>query len=679
MSTAITPKFPKFLHGGDYNPDQWLDRPDILEKDIELMKKSHCNCMSVGIFSWAQLEPYEGVYRLDWLADVIDNLYKNGIYTILATPSGGKPAWMTERYPEIARVNTNGQHELQGRRQNHCMSSPIYREKVRQINQKLAERFANHPGVIMWHISNEFGNADSDCHCEHCQAAFREWLKNKYKTLDNLNYQWWNHFWSHTYTSWNQVHSPLPYGEYTCLGLLLDWKRFITDLTYDFIRAEAEAVRPYNPQLPVTTNLMNMFGGLDYFKIKDVIDVISWDNYPYWHSSDSEIGEAQRSATCHDLMRSLIPGKPFMLMESCPGPVSWHPASRVKRPGMHKLSSLQAVAHGSDTVQYFQWRMSRGGFEKFHGAVVDHYGEGDTRMFKEVTDVGETLEKIQDVYGSTVKNDVAILFDWQNRWATEVTLGPRKCGMHYDDDIYRHHQWFWENNIGVDFVCEDSDISGYKVVVAPLMYMLREGFAEKIRAFVANGGTFITTYVSGLVNENDLCYLGGFPGLIGDVLGMRATETDGLYDRQTIDVNYHGKIYQAFELCDLIAPSTAETIAEYASEFYASTPAITVNKFGKGKAYYLGARLGLDFLRDFYPQIMKDAQVEPVIGTKLPEGVVATRRTNEKEAFLFIQNYNNAPVQISLDRTYRDLQAGTDVSGSLELGNYGIAILSCPK
>lgn len=296
-----TPKFPHMLHGGDYNPEQWLDQPEVLEEDIRLFRKAHINCVSLGIFSWAKLEPEEGVYDFGWLDEIIDRLYANGIYTVLATPSGARPQWLAQKYPEVLRVRPDGLRNFYGHRQNHCYTSPLYREKVTQIDTLLAEHYANHPAVILWHISNEFGG---ECHCELCQAAFREWVQKKYGTLDKLNHAWWANFWSHTYTDWSQVHSPSPVGETSVHGLDLDWRRFVTHQTIDFMKTEIAAVKAVNPDIPVTTNMMTMYTyELNYFAFRDALDVISWDNYPEWHNplyGQRGSGEGLRHDTRYD-------------------------------------------------------------------------------------------------------------------------------------------------------------------------------------------------------------------------------------------------------------------------------------------------------------------------------------------------------------------------------------------
>ncbi|MDD6760590.1 MAG: beta-galactosidase, partial [Turicibacter sp.] len=466
------------LHGADYNPEQWLDRPDILARDIELMKEAHCNVVSMGMFSWSMLEPEEGNYQFEWLESVINNLYDNGIYTFLSTPSGARPHWLAKKYPEVLRVEKNRVRNLFGLRHNHCYTSPAYREKVAQINGELAKRFANHPGVLLWHLSNEYGG---ECHCPLCQEAFRNWLKEKYQTLDALNDAWWTTFWSHRYTSWDQIESPAPHGEMMLHGLNLDWYRFVSHQTLDFVKWEKDSVKSYNPELPVTINMMYYFYGINYFDTKDLIDIVSWDSYPVWHkagTTDLEIG--CDTAMMHDIMRS-IKNEPFLLMESTPSMTNWQNVAKLKKPGMHMLSSMQAVAHGSNSVQYFQWRKSRGASEKFHGAVIDHYGKSDTRVFREVSELGQRLEGLTSLTETCNQAQVAILFDWDNRWAIDDMQGPRNIGMHYKETIQQHYKAFWKMGIPTDFVDMSGDISKYKVLVAPMMYLLRNGFEQKIK------------------------------------------------------------------------------------------------------------------------------------------------------------------------------------------------------
>lgn len=377
------------LHGADYNPEQWLDTPEVLEEDIRLMQQAGINCVSVGIFSWTALEPAEGAYTFQWLDQVIEHLYENGIYTVLATPSGAKPGWMAKKYPEILRVEADRRRNLQGGRHNHCYTSPVYREMVTRMNTRLARRYAHHPGVILWHVSNEI---QGECHCPLCQAAFRSWLKEKYGSLEKLNKAYWTAFWSHTYTDWEEIESPAPQGETNVHGLVLDWRRFCTAQTVDFFRVETAPLRAENPEIPVTMNMMGFYDGIDYWQFLPELDIISWDSYPGWHNGDgNEGGNAVWNGAYCDAMRAMK-HKPWLLMENSPSTTNWIGASRHKRPGFHRLTAIQNLAHGSDSIQYFQWRQSRGSCEKFHSAVVSHNPSPEVRIFREVAGVGAMLK-----------------------------------------------------------------------------------------------------------------------------------------------------------------------------------------------------------------------------------------------------------------------------------------------
>ena len=678
----INPRFPHFMHGGDYNPDQWTE--DIWLEDMRLMKLANCNTMSVAIFAWSRLEPEEGKYDFSWLDRVMDLLAENGGYAVLATPSGARPAWLSQKYPEVLRVRADGGRNLHGRRHNHCPTSPVYREKTRLINHKLAERYQNHPALLVWHASNEYSG---ECFCDLCQDKFRNWLRARYNDdLDLLNQAWWSSFWSHTYSDWSQVEPPSPIGETSLHGLNLDWKRFITDQTIDFFKCETEPLRELTPNVPVTTNFMGLFPGLNYPKFAQSVDVISWDNYPVWHTTDADWKLAVNIAFVHDQNRSMKDGKPFMLMESTPSNTNWQPVPKLKRPGMHKLSSLQAVAHGSDTVQYFQWRKSRGSAEKFHGAVVDHVGHENTRVFQEVAELGAILQKLDGVIGTTVRPDVAIIYDWENRWGIEDMegLGRDRERRAYPQTCQAHYQPFWTRGIPVDIVAEEADFSRYKLVVAPMLYMLKPGVADRLKQFVANGGTLVTTYWSGIVNETDLCFLGGWPGGgLREVLGVWDEEIDTLRpdERNPIEMQAANELglkgdYQAYDYCSLIHAEGARVLATYGSDFYAGRPALTVNDYGQGQAYYMAARADEHFLSDFYGKLAEKLDLLRALPVELPEGVTAQLREGDGEKYIFVMNFNPAPVSVALNGgAYQSMTSGETVSGKLDLPEYGVEIL----
>ena len=643
----------KLLHGGDYNPEQWLDRPDILEQDIELMKKARVNTVTLGVFSWSVLEPEEGVFRLDWLADIIHNLYANGIRTILATPSAARPAWLAHKYPEVRRVRADRVRELYNRRQNYCYTSSIYREKVRTIDQKLAQRFGDDPAVILWHISNEMGG---DCHCALCQAEFRRWLQARYGTLEALNKAWNARFWSHDYTEWEQIESPAPQGENAVQALALDWKRFVSDRHIDFLKFERDTVKEMAPNAKFTVNMMYRFDGIDYFKMAKEIDVASWDNYPTWHKPSETVEEtALDTAMMHDLFYSMK-DKPFLLMESSPSFTNWQPVSKQKKPGIAELAALQTVAHGADSVLYFQWRASRGAEEKLHGAVIGHDGREDARSFTETAQVGLRLEALAEITAVKREKQAAIVHDWQNKWALEGSCGPRNAGMGYWDELKRHYNALAREGIAVEFVDQNADLTGYGLVVVPMLYLLTDAFAKKLCAFAQNGGTVIVTYWSGVVDESDLCRLVDTPYGLTELLGLHRTEIDGMYDGETRrcvpSAGCTLPAAQASTLCEVAAldeKDPAEPLSLYDEDYFAGHPAAAVHRYGKGRAYYLASRFDEAFYRAFYHDAAKEIGLSPAWPEALPEGVLAVRRGS----FVFVQNCTEQPATVGntvLDR-----------------------------
>lgn len=665
MNTILNTE--KLLHGGDYNPEQWLSHPEILEQDIAYFKKAHINEVSMGIFSWAMLEPKEGEFHFEWMEEIIEKLYQNGISVILATPSGARPKWLADQYPEVLRVDESRHRNLYGLRHNHCYTSPVYREKIRLINMELAKRFGNHPAVVAWHISNEYGG---ECHCELCQKEFRNWLKEKYVTIENLNRAWATTFWSHIYNDFSQVESPSSRGESALHGLNLDWKRFVTDRTVDFAKHEIQAIRDAGSLKPTTVNLMYDYQGLNYHKFADVVDIISWDNYPQWHKKQEYL-TAMDDGMQHDIMRS-IQRKPFLLMESCPAATNWQPVSKLKKPGMLHAASLQAVAHGSDSVLYFQLRQSQGSSEKFHGAVIDHYGGDDTRVFKEVTTLGSDLERLAEITGTETKAKVAVVFDWENRWALEDAQGPRNEGLFYKETVEKSYYAFRKQGLDVDVIDMEQDFSEYQILAAPMLYMFRSDFSERVRQFVADGGQFILTYWSGIVDETDLCYLGGTPHGLLDVLGLRSTEIDALYEgeyNQAIPIanNEMGleKIWKCSTLCDLVKVSTADVMATYGMDFYQGMPAFTKNSYGKGNAYYICADFDQGFYDEIYAKIAETVNIECPI-ENIPEGIEVTTRYGTEYQYLFVQNFNRHAVKIVLPVEEMEVLLGNYHNGSIQ-------------
>lgn len=669
---------PRLLHGGDYNPDQWLDYPEILKKDLELMKEAKINTVSLGIFAWSALEPREGEFHFEWLDQIMDDVAAMGGNVILATPSGARPAWLSEKYPEVLRTNADRQKMLHGGRHNHCFSSPVYREKVALINRKLAERYRQHPAVIMWHISNEYGG---DCHCEYCQANFRKWLQARYGTLEALNEAWWGPFWSHSFSDWSQVESPSPIGESAVHGLNLDWKRFVTDQTIDFFEHEIKDIRHITPDIPVTTNFMAdtmdliPFQSLNYERFAKHVDILSWDCYPAWHNDwETTADLASKVGFIDDLYRSLK-DQPFLLMESTPSGVNWHPVNKTKRPGMHLLSSMQHIAHGSDSNLYFQIRKSRGSSEKFHGAVIDHDNSSDNRVFQDVKEVGTLMEKIQGVKGGGKKAKVAILYDWENNWALDDAQGYAQGTKRYPQTLQEHYRYFWNQDIPVDVVTPRYDLSGYDLVIAPMLYLLSETDMKALKEYVAAGGTLVSTYITGVVNEADLTYLNGWPEALQELFGLRVKETDVYYPKdhnriQTATGDYIVKDYAA-----LIEVQDAEVLARYQEGFYQSEAAVTRHHFGEGDAYFIAPRTEQAFLDEFYGLCTKELHLaNPLVVAGNPDVSIQSREQAGR-TYHFVMNFSEAVQEVTVAQELQDLLTGETMPKTLHLQPYQVRVL----
>ena len=640
----------QFLHGGDYNPEQWWDEPDVINQDFALFKQAKINTVTVGIFSWAKLEPQEGNYDFSWLDEIFDRVEEMNGHVILATPSGARPAWLAQKYPEVLRTDNRGNKRGFGGRHNHCLTSPIYRKKVYEINTKLAEHFGQRKSLVLWHISNEYSG---ECYCDLCKDAFRKWLKNKYGDLATLNHAWWNTFWSHTYNDWSQVNPPSPLSEMGNKGMNLDWKRFITDQTISFIDNETAPLKKITPNIPVTTNmmagnpLMDPFAGFDYQKVAHHLDFISWDSYPAWGNDGQSTEELGRNVgLIHDFFRSLK-HQNFLVMENTPSRVNWHNFDRAKRPGMHELASLQDVAHGSQGVLYFQLRASRGSSEMFHGAVIEHRHPEKTRAFKDVTKVGKDLEKISPIVATNyAKAKVAIVFSYDSYWALQ-DAESYSVNKNIWQTIQKHYRYFYEHDIPVDFVSSEDDFSQYDLLIDPMHFLMSKAYLEKIDNYVKNGGKIVGTYISGVVDENDLAYMNEWPKELQEIYGLEPLETYVLYPGQSNLINFEGKEYPVHDYCETLINCTGKVLATYSTDFYQDTPAIVEHSYGAGKGYYLACRTDYSFLEKFYEKIASELVPEIPI-TKFNDRVSIQIRENKSEKYWFVQNFSDKEEKIEL-------------------------------
>ncbi len=623
--------FKKILYGGDYNPNQWSR--EIWKEDMRLFRKANINSATINVFSWAKLQPSEHEYYFDELDEIVAMLSEENYDIVLATSTASLPAWMCKKYPEVSRVDYQGRRHKFGQRHNACPNSPVYQKYARLLAEKLAERYSENKHITCWHINNEYGG---ECYCENCEKAFRVWLKDKYQTLEALNKAWNLEFWGHTIYDWDEIVLPNELSEgigndrTAFAGISIDYHRFNSDSLLENFKMERDAVRRLIPHALITTNLMGTYKGLDYFKWAKEMDIVSWDNYPSYNTPWSLV------AMNHDLMRGLK-GQPFMLMEQTPSQQNWQPYNSLKKPGQMRAQSYQTMAHGADTIQFFQLRRSIGACEKFHGAVIGHAGTDNTRVFREVTKLGEELHALGDgLLGASNPSQVGIIFDWDNYWALEYTSGPNK-DLKYVDQLHQYYQYFYEKNIGVDMIPVDGDFSKYKAIIAPVLYMVKEGMQEKLESYVAGGGMLVTGFMSGIVDQSDNVHLGGYPGPLRKLTGIWVEEIDALAPEQINTLLFtDGTESICRLLCDIIHLETATSLADYSSNFYASSPAITKNIFGQGTVFYIGSQLEKDALEKVLDQVASLSEIRPVINISTRLEIVC--RTSQNKHYYFIIN-----------------------------------------
>jgi beta-galactosidase len=664
---------PKHIsYGGDYNPEQWPE--SVWREDVKLMLEAGVNLVTVGVFSWAKLQPSARRFDFKWLDRVLDLLHRNGIGVCLATATASPPPWLSARYPEVLPVTADGVQLQVGSRQQYSPSSRVYQKFAAALVTRLARRYRRHPALVTWHINNEYGcHIPDGCHGPESTRAFRHWLRKKYPTLDALNEAWGTAFWSQRYGQWEEIFTPRRAPYHSNPTQCLDFKRFTSDAFLALHRMELAILRRATPKIPVTTNFMGFFKPLDYRTWARELDYISWDSYP---DPSDEAAARAAAAAGHDLMRSLKPDRPFVLMEQATSGVNWRPVNMPKRPGIMRLQSLQTVARGGDGVLFFQWRASQSGAEKYHSGMVQHVPVSQSRVFAEVKVLGGELKKLQAVTGSLVRNRVAIAFDWPAWWAVELESKPGR--IDYAAWANELHRWFYCQNIGVDFVHPGSDLSGYSLVVAPALYLLAAGDAANIEKFVGRGGTLLATYFSGIVDEKEHVVLGGYPALLRKTLGLWVEEWVPYPNGRTNRVRFGGARYLCDHWCDLLHLEGAKALATYTGDFFSGSPAVTQHKFGLGSAYYLGTRLDTTGLDRLLAQVARTAKLTPPL--RAPADVEVTVRENAQNRFLFLLNHGENPARISLGKWHgRELLSGLVVSGSLHLPPLDVRVLQVAK
>ena len=673
----MKPMFDHFLFGGDWNPEQWPE--DTWEHDLDMLEDAHINEVTINVFSWALLQPAEDRYDFSMLDKIVALLVKHDFNIVMATGTAALPGWMVRLHPETIRTEQNGTRHVFGGRHNFCPTSPYFRKASRALAAHVAERYAGTSGLVAWHVCNEYGGGGGLCYCDHCAEAFRTWLKNKYGTVEALNKAWCANFWSHTIYDWGDVVPPVSYGDgisdAKCVvsGLQMDYRRFQNQAQLACYTNERDAIRAYDAATPITTNLMGTFKDLDYFEWAKEMDVVSWDNYPGMDTPPSF------TAMCHDLMRGIGGNKPFMLMEQTPNQQNWFPFCKVKRPGEVRKLSWQAVSHGADAVQFFQMKQSIGGCERFHGAVIAHDGTEQSRVFKETAALGGELDRIgKRIMGSEIRAKVAIMFDWQSYWSLEGCVGPT-AGFSYPNEVHRFYRAFWRRNVPVDIIESTTPLDKlkqYDLVVAPALITVLPGVAETLESYVSEGGSFITGYMAGIHDEHDLVVPGGYPGKLRDLMGVWVEEIDALAPDETIEVHGDAVDAKGEIVASIIHREGARRLAAYGGgEFYAGHSALTVNTYGKGKAYFVGTPLDETGMSAFMAPIIKELGLKPL---DTPEDVsLSVRYGDDGVRYAFLINNSESDKRLCLDELNGgvELLTGHVVDGPVELKPYGVNVI----
>ena len=594
---ASLPAGRKVRYGGDYNPEQWPR--EVWEADHAAFDLASIDTLTLNVFSWATLQPDEDTYDFALLDAVVERAVAGGRDVVLATSTGALPPWLAHRHPEVERTDFQGRRHVYGQRHNACPSSPVYRRLSAELAGRIAARYAGTPGLVAWHVGNEYGGFDGGCWCDLCAAGFRDWLRERYGSLDRLNDAWNAAFWSHTFTDWEQVVPPNMLSEHwrgpdhtAFQGITLDYRRFMSDAMLRNYRDEKARIRAHDATTPVTTNFMGMFRPIDYHRWAADLDFASWDNYPPGPR------EHARTALAHDVMRGLKDGAPFWVMEQTPTITASRDVNPVKRPGVLRLWSWQAVAHGADAVLYFQMRQSKGACEKYHGAVLDHAGRTDTRAFREVAALGAELDALGDaVLGARTPARVALLFDWDSWWAAEMTDGFNRHAR-YVDTVLAYYRALWQAGAQVDVVPTTADLSRYDVVLAPMLHVLKGDVGARLEGVVARGGSVLASYWSGRADEDANAFLMDGPGPLGPLFGLRVEETDSAEPGVTNPVTLkdgagEDAVSQAGLVFEVVVPQGADVVGTYGAEFYAGTPAVTRHRpgCGDGEAWYVATAL----------------------------------------------------------------------------------------
>ena len=649
-------------YGADYYPEHWPE--ERWATDAEMMAEAGLNIARLAEFAWTSLEPELGRFDFAWLDRAIETLAARDIRVVLGTPTAAAPAWLIRQDPQVLRVKADGQRVHYGHRRNVCLASPVYREHARRIVRAMAEHYRDHPAVVGWQIDNEFGCHDSArCYCEECQKVFRAWLQGRYGNLQALNEAWGTAFWSHTYRVWDEI--PLPFADALPAnpGLALDYRRFASDANVGFQRLQVEILRELCPNHFVTHNFMaNQFQELNYFDLARDLDFVSWDNYPGLRPAPPA-----HLAFNHTCIRGWK-GANFWVMEEESGPPGASLISATPRPGNIRLWSYQAIAHGAEAIVYFRWRTCQFGAEEYWHGILDHDGK-PRRRYCEVQKMGRELQRIgAEIVGSEVRAEVALIFDWDSAFAFQIQ--PQNAGFDYIEHLERYFGPLHRRGVPVDVVPWSAELRRFKLVLAPAFHVLTPEAVAHLRRYVEKGGTVLFDVRTGAKDPCNRAAGAPLPGLVAELCGVTVSEYDSLpagvkvplvFDQPVAaEDTLYGQIW-----CDVLAPEGAKTIVRYGSQYYAGQPAVTANRYGRGRAVYAGTIGNPPAYERLVEWLLQAAGVQPLLHT--PDGVEVSARWQGQKRLLFVLNHTDASQAVNLPGEFQDLLSGQVLNGATVL------------
>ncbi|MFJ4557250.1 beta-galactosidase [Streptomyces massasporeus] len=649
----------RLAFGGDYNPEQWPE--SVWQEDVRLMREAGVTLVSVGIFSWALLEPSPGRYDFGWLDRLLDLLHEHGIRVDLGTPTVVPPVWFYRAHPEALPVTAEGVRYAFGSRAAICHSNADYREAAASITRRLAERYGDHPALAMWHVHNEYGVPVSACYCASCAAHFRRWLATTYGTVDAVNEAWGTAFWGQRYGDFEDIDPPRLTPAAVNPAQALDYKRFADATMRENFVMERDILHRLSPGVPVTTNFMTALSqcdSVDYWAWGREVDLVTNDHYLITDGRRTHVNLAMAA----DLTRSVAGGAPWLLLEHSTSGVNWQPRNPAKAPGQMARNSLAHVARGSEGALFFQWRQSRRGAEKFHSAMVPHGGT-DTRVWREVVELGASVEALSEIRGTRTEADVAVLWDWHSWWAQNLDWRP-SVDHEARERADAFYEALYDRHLTVDFAHPEADLSRYPLVVVPALYLMTEAAGRNLKAYVENGGTLVVSYFSGIVDEHDAVHEGAYPGPLRDVLGLTVEEFSPLLPGERVRVTGpDGTELAADVWTEFVVPRGAETVLTYADGLTAGRPAVTRHRLGEGTAWYVSTRLGADGLDALLCRAGEDARLTP--RADVPRDVEVVRRTGASGTYLFAVNHTASDVKVPLEAAGTELLTGEPATGRL--------------